>query len=75
MSNDAVKEELLASNDEFRRLYDEHQDYHRRLEALNQKSLLSEDDEVEAKRMKVHKLHLKDRMESMIRAHDAPVSV
>ena len=50
-------------------MYDEHQEYERRLHDLQHKSLLSQDDEVEEKRIKVHKLSLKDRMEAILRTH------
>jgi uncharacterized protein YdcH (DUF465 family) len=66
---DEIKEELIATDEEFRRLYEEHQSCERRLAELNQKSLLSQDDETEEKRIKLHKLNLKDRMESIVRAH------
>ena len=66
---DDIKEELIASDDEFRRLYEEHQAYERRLQEINQKSLLSQDDEIEEKKIKLHKLTLKDRMEEILRAH------
>lgn len=66
---DEVKEELIATDEEFRHLYEEHQTCERRLEELNHKSLLSQDDEIEEKKIKLHKLNLKDRMESMLRAH------
>lgn len=69
MKQDDVKEELIATDDEFRRLYEEHQEYERRLEALNGKSLLSQEDEQEEKRIKLHKLALKDRMEAIQREH------
>lgn len=69
MDQDPLKEELIASDEEFRRLHDEHQQYERRLEELNHKSLLSQEDEVEEKRIKLHKLALKDRMESILREH------
>lgn len=71
MDHDALKEELIASDDEFRRLHEEHQEYERRLEELNGKSLLSQEDEVEEKRIKLHKLALKDRMEAILREHQA----
>jgi uncharacterized protein len=64
---DDLKEDLLQTDDEYRRLYDEHQEYERRLEQLNQSSLLSQDDELEAKRIKLHKLVLKDRMHAILR--------
>lgn len=66
---DELKEELLQSDDEFRRLYEEHQEYERRLDRLNHVTLLSQDDEIEAKRIKLHKLALKDRMQEILRAH------
>jgi len=67
--HDDVKEELLATDAEFRRLHDEHQACERRLAEINQKSLLSEDDEIEEKKIKLHKLNLKDHMETILRAH------
>jgi len=74
MRRDDVKEELLASNAEFRRLYEEHRDYDSRLNNLQSKAALSAEDELEAKRIKVHKLQLKDRMEIMIRDHERAVT-
>ena len=68
-SRDELREELLQTDEEFRRLHDEHQDYERRLAELHQRSVLSQDDEVEEKRIKLHKLALKDRMESLLRSH------
>lgn len=67
--NDPLKDELIQTDDEFRRLYEEHQEYERRLSTINQKTLLSQDDEVEEKKIKLHKLALKDRMEHILRNH------
>ena len=67
--HDDLKAELIKTDDEFRRLYEEHQESERRLEELNQKTLLSQEDEVEAKKIKLHKLVLKDRMEEILRVH------
>jgi uncharacterized protein YdcH (DUF465 family) len=66
---DDLKEELLKTDDEFRRLFEEHREYERRLQELNQKTLLSQDDEVEEKKIKLHKLALKDQMERILRMH------
>jgi len=72
---DLVKEELLRSDEAFRSLYEEHLEYKQRLDALRAKSLLSEEDEIEMKRIKLHKLALKDRMEAILHDHaKAPVS-
>jgi uncharacterized protein YdcH (DUF465 family) len=67
MSRDDLREELIATDDEFRRLYSEHQDYERRLQRIHDKALLSQDDEIEEKKIKLHKLVLKDRMEQILR--------
>jgi uncharacterized protein YdcH (DUF465 family) len=66
---DDLKAELIKTDDEFRRLHEEHQQYEKRLQELNQKSLLSQEDEVEEKKIKLHKLTLKDHMEQILRAH------
>jgi uncharacterized protein YdcH (DUF465 family) len=66
---DELKAELIQTDEQFRRLYEEHRDYERRLAELNQKTLLSQDDEFEEKKIKLHKLTLKDRMEEILRAH------
>jgi uncharacterized protein YdcH (DUF465 family) len=68
LTDDSLKQELLETDDEFRRLFEEHQEYERRLDAINQKSLPSQEDELEAKSIKRHKLFLKDRMEVILRS-------
>ncbi len=60
-----VRDQLLASNDEFRRLAQEHSQYQQRLESLIQKKYLSEDEKLEEVRLKKLKLHLKDQMQSL----------
>lgn len=66
---DPLKQELIESDEQFRALFEEHQDLERRLHGLQQKSLLSEIDELEEKQMKRQKLLLKDRMEAILRSH------
>lgn len=70
MSEDALKDELIASDDEFRSLYQEHRECEQRLEALDTHSL-SLENEIEIKRIKLHKLALKDRMYSILRERTA----
>ena len=60
-----VRDQLLASNDEFRRLADEHTQYSQRLNSLIEKKYLSEEEKVEEVRLKKLKLHLKDQMETL----------
>lgn len=66
---DSVRETLIAKDDNFRQLYEEHLEYKQRLASIRQKSVLSQDDEVEMKRIKLHKLSLKDQMESIRRQY------
>jgi uncharacterized protein YdcH (DUF465 family) len=70
---DAVRQELLRTNDDFRRLHEEHQECEERLRQLVHKSLPSQEDEAEEKRLKIHKLALKDRMEALVREHRVAV--
>jgi uncharacterized protein YdcH (DUF465 family) len=60
-----VRDQLLASNDFFRKLVEEHSQYSQRLDALVTKKYLSEDEKLEEVRLKKLKLRLKDQMESL----------
>jgi uncharacterized protein YdcH (DUF465 family) len=62
-----VRDLLMASNDEFRRLAQEHAQYSQRLDSLANKRYLSEDEKVEEVRLKKLKLRLKDQMEQLER--------
>jgi len=66
--NAPVREQLLASSDEFRKLADEHSNYSQRLETLSSKKYLSEEEKVEEIRLKKLKLRLKDEMENYSRS-------
>ena len=46
------KDQLLVSNDEFRKLAQEHTQYAERLESLTQKRYLTEDEKLEEVRLK-----------------------
>lgn len=60
-----VRDLLLANNEEFRRLCQEHQQYSQRLDSLINKRYLSEDEKIEEVRLKKLKLRLKDEMERL----------
>ena len=62
--NAPVREQLLASSDEFRKLADEHSNYSQRIESLANKKYLSEEEKIEEIRLKKLKLRLKDEMEA-----------
>jgi uncharacterized protein YdcH (DUF465 family) len=57
------KDQLLASNEEFRKLAQEHTQYAQRLDSLTLKRYLTEDEKLEEVRLKKLKLRLKDQME------------
>ena len=62
--------EALPDDDpEYRRLHDEHRDHEQRLRTLAEKKRLSEDEEIEEKRLKKEKLMIKDRMEAIARSY------
>ena len=72
---DDIRAQLLAGNDEFRRLAQEHTQYAQRLDSLIQKRYLSEEEKLEEVRLKKLKLRLKDEMQRIERqshgyAHD-----
>jgi uncharacterized protein len=60
---DPVREQLLASHEEFRRLAQEHTQYSQRLSSLIEKRYLTEDEKLEEVRIKKVKLRLKDQMQ------------
>jgi uncharacterized protein YdcH (DUF465 family) len=68
-SPDALKEELIQTDAEYRRLHSEHQECERRLQDIYQKSFLSQEDEIQEKQIKLRKLQLKDRMQQILRSH------
>jgi uncharacterized protein YdcH (DUF465 family) len=59
----SVREQLLASHEEFRRLAQQHNLHSQRLESLIEKRYLTEDEKMEEVRLKKLKLRLKDQME------------
>ncbi len=66
-----LKAHLMQTNEEFRRLADEHSQYHHELEALEAKSHLTPQEEVEEHRLKKLKLNLKDQMNQIMSRYRA----
>jgi uncharacterized protein YdcH (DUF465 family) len=66
MQNDHT-EALPEQDSEYQRLHDEHRSHEERLRVLAMKSRLSEDEEIEEKRLKKEKLLIKDKMEEIAR--------
>ena len=62
-----VKHLLLETNDEYRQLASQHHELDERLLELESKHYLSDVEQVEEVTLKKRKLHLKDRMEAIVR--------
>jgi uncharacterized protein YdcH (DUF465 family) len=60
---------LIDTDPELRRYYEEHVELKQQLEELRQKSHLTEDEEVEQKRIQKQKLAGKDRMMEILARH------
>ena len=72
-TQEELKTHLMASDGEYRHLAEQHSQYHRELEALEAKSHLSPEEEVEEHRLKKVKLQLKDQMNEILSRHRAHV--
>lgn len=64
-----LKHLLLETNVEFRELASKHHQLDDRLVELESKHYLSDAEQVEEVTLKKRKLHLKDRMEAILRDH------
>ena len=64
---EAIREELMANNEEYRRLREKHTQYASQLNLLAAKSFLTEEEKVEEVRLKKLKLRAKDQMELLVR--------
>lgn len=62
---EASHDQLLASDEEIRKLAHEHSQYSQRLDLLTQKRFLSEDEKLEEVRLKKLKLRLKDQITTL----------
>lgn len=66
MDEKELKELLIRENAEFKRLYEEHQSYEKKLGSFADKSFLTEEEKLEEREIKKRKLALKDRMYVMM---------
>jgi hypothetical protein len=58
---------LLAENEDFRKLYEEHEKYEKQLKELDRSHYLTPEQEIQRKTIQKLKLSGKDRMSLMIR--------
>lgn len=69
--NEELKAHLMATDQQFRDLAEEHAQFHRELEMLEAKEHLTLEDEAEEIRLKKQKLHLKDEMNAIMARYRA----
>ena len=70
-TQEELRTHLMQTDEEFRHLAEEHTRYHQQLEALEAKSHLTTEEEVEEHRLKKVKLQLKDQMNAIISRYRA----
>ncbi len=63
---EAIREQLMASSEEYQRLREEHARYASQLDQLAAKTYLSEQEQIEEVRLKKMKLRVKDQMEMLV---------
>jgi len=61
-----LKAHLMATNEEFRRLANEHSEFAKKLDAIESLPHLTYEQELEETRLKKMKLRLKDQMEAIV---------
>ncbi len=66
MEERKIKDHLLKENLEFQTVYKQHQEIDIKLEQMNQKGFLSENEKFEEKELKKKKLLLKDKIYYLI---------
>jgi len=65
-----VREFLARTDEEFRRLYEKHQEYEQELDALAKKGFLSPEEELRVAEVKKKKLSIKDQMLVIAKKHE-----
>ncbi len=66
MEKTPVIEELIAVNEEFKKLWEEHEKLNRVVDEMSSRVYLSPEEEVELKRLKLLKLRGKEKLVEMI---------
>ena len=74
IQNEELKAHLMATDEHFRSLMDQHSQLHKQLEDLEAKSHLTLEDEEVEHRLKKQKLHLKDEIKDILARHRMQVA-
>ena len=70
-----LKAHLMTTNEDFRKLAQQHLDYARKLDVLEAQAHLTDQEQIEETRLKKLKLRLKDQMEAIISQYRAQQQV
>ena len=70
-NTEELKAHLMATNEEFQRLADQHAKYARQIEEIENHAHVTPEDEIEEHRLKKLKLHCKDQMEIILNRYRA----
>jgi uncharacterized protein YdcH (DUF465 family) len=65
-----IREYLAKNDEEFRRLFEKHQEYEQELDALAKKGFLSPEEELHVAEVKKKKLTIKDQMLLIAKKHE-----
>jgi len=65
-TQDDLRAHLLATDERFRHLQEQHAQYSRLVEDIESRGLVTETDEIEEQRLKKLKLHTKDEMNEIL---------
>ena len=65
-AKEELKAHLMSTNEDFRRLAEQHLNYARKLDNLEAQPHLTDQEQIEETRLKKIKLRLKDQMEAII---------
>ena len=68
-AQDELKAHLMQTDEDFRRLVDQHSDYAHKLEELESRPHLSDQEQIEEVRLKKLKLNAKDQIELRLSRH------
>jgi uncharacterized protein YdcH (DUF465 family) len=71
MAQDELKAHLVATDEQFRQMAQQHSEFDHKLQELEAKSMLTEEEQMEEVRLKKRKLRLKDQMAEYISRYKA----
>jgi len=66
IAQEELKAHLMATNENFRRLANQHSEYAHKLDELEALPHLTDEEQMEEHRLKKIKLHIKDQMEAIL---------